>query len=217
MDALAIIKQLIQEFNTNGASFSIKHIKPDELELITLFKPKISRIKFNTKRWLEALKNKLGTNCAVCGAIPILGHHILPVELYPELAENIDNGIILCLSCHQKVHKMLKHKGFNSRSDYDQFFLGKKSDIVEGYTVEELSELSGYSVKTIYNLTAYGCLPSPNRGIDTSKYKSKGLYAKSTLDKLYRFTELKNCGRHNKARIICIMKNELLEESAICQ
>lgn len=31
-------------------------------------------------------------------------HHVKEIEYYPELAEDIDNLITLCLECHNKVH-----------------------------------------------------------------------------------------------------------------
>lgn len=216
MENLQFVRELIQEFENipriqQPLSWEEKCIQKD-------FDYKLVRPKYNHASWVESLRLIQGNSCQICSMTPTDCHHVLPVELYPELAEDTTNGIILCLPCHQKVHKMLQYKGFVTRSDFNQVFNSLPMPLVEGYTVEELAKLSGYSVKTIYNLTAYGVLRPPSRGVDPTKYRSKGLYSLDTLDKLKRFTELKNCGRHKKDRIILIMKQELQEEEAIiCQ
>lgn len=216
MEKLQFIIDLIQEFDDQ----SRLTITPswDEKQTQNAFKFTQSRPKYDHKHWLEALKAVQGTDCKVCTLSPVIGHHIFSVELFPEFAEDIENGIILCTVCHAKVHTMLQYLGFVSRTDFEQMFIVKLAPI-DGYTVEELAKLSGYSVKTIYNLTAYKVLHPPLRGVDQSKYKSKGLYSKDTLTKLQRFTELKNCGRHSKERILLIMQRELIEEqeTIICQ
>ena len=62
------------------------------------------------------------------------------------------------------------------------------------YTVEDLSELTGYSVGTIQDLTCRGILPKPARGVDPSNLK-KGLYSEHTLDLLNHYRHLVAFGR----------------------
>lgn len=214
METIQFILELIQEFDDTPHKHS--KVSYEEKLVQASFKPKLTRPQYSHAKWLACLTLEQGQVCKVCGASPVVGHHIFPVELFPELAEDPKNGLALCTVCHQKVHTMLQYLGFVSRTDFEQMFKPKLEPI-DGYTVEELAKLSGYSVKTIYNLTAYKVLHPPVRGLDQSKYKSKGLYSKDTLDKLQRFTELKNSGRHPKERILRIMQAELQQELALCQ
>jgi len=38
----------------------------------------------------------------------IVAHHLKLFSEFPELRFSVDNGIVLCRSCHLKVHKNLK-------------------------------------------------------------------------------------------------------------
>lgn len=50
----------------------------------------------------------LGITCECCGQkVQMYAHHVKPVKQYPELAFDVSNGILLCYSCHQNVHKVL--------------------------------------------------------------------------------------------------------------
>ena len=56
-------------------------------------------------RWNEAVKQRDGNKCVLCGSSDRLNaHHIKPVSLYPECRNDIDNGITLCRPCHLKQH-----------------------------------------------------------------------------------------------------------------
>lgn len=47
--------------------------------------------------------------CAICGEIKtgkeMSVHHILPKNIYPELAEDARNQIEVCKQCHAELHK----------------------------------------------------------------------------------------------------------------
>lgn len=56
-------------------------------------------------RWFEALL-KRDKRCLGCGTkINLQPHHIIPCHIYDELYFDIDNGAILCKSCHERYHR----------------------------------------------------------------------------------------------------------------
>jgi len=80
----------------------------------------------------------------------------------------------------------------------------------ERYTIEQLAEYSGFSHGMIYDLTHFGVLSSPARGIDPDKPGSKGSYPACVLTQLDRYKDLKLQGV-KKADIIAIMKQEVAD------
>lgn len=65
---------------------------------------------FLFKQWREEVFKRDKFTCRECG---IMGgvlhpHHILGFSDFPTLRYNIDNGITLCASCHQKKHNKIK-------------------------------------------------------------------------------------------------------------
>lgn len=79
------------------------------------------------------------------------------------------------------------------------------------YTVQELSVQTGYAISFIYDLTHYGCVAPPIRGLVKGK-PGKGLYPSRALTHLHRYMELKRAGL-KRIEIFCLMKNELQSES----
>lgn len=58
------------------------------------------------KAWRKKVR-ELFTCCAYCESIEsLVAHHILSVSKHPELRLNINNGIMLCESCHKYEHKI---------------------------------------------------------------------------------------------------------------
>lgn len=56
--------------------------------------------------WVQLVKGRDGFTCQKCGDMgDVQAHHIEPVALRPDLADDLDNGITLCTSCHREVHK----------------------------------------------------------------------------------------------------------------
>ena len=56
--------------------------------------------------WAQLVKERDGFTCQKCGDTGVVqAHHIEPVSLRPDLADDLDNGITLCTSCHREVHK----------------------------------------------------------------------------------------------------------------
>ena len=74
-----------------------------------------------------------------------------------------------------------------------------------GFTLEELMQKTGFSASAIYNLTHYGVVPSPIRGLDKSLYGSKGLYPECAVAQLKKYEDLKRQGL-SRNQIIIAMK-----------
>lgn len=75
------------------------------------------------------------------------------------------------------------------------------------YTIEELVEYSGYSTGMIYDLTCFGVLSKPVRGLDSDKPSGKGSYPACVILQIDRYKDLKRQGM-KKADIITVMKQE---------
>lgn len=59
--------------------------------------------------WKEKLLEKAKNKCEDCGSEKRLhAHHIKCFYKFPELAFDVDNGKILCQSCHSKLHRRLQ-------------------------------------------------------------------------------------------------------------
>jgi 5-methylcytosine-specific restriction endonuclease McrA len=62
------------------------------------------------KKWFVEIYARDGRRCKVCLSGELLQvHHILPVRKYPLLALDVNNGIVLCKSCHDKT-KFKEHR-----------------------------------------------------------------------------------------------------------
>lgn len=93
-----------------------------------------------------------------------------------------------------------------------------KNRVEEGYTIEELERETLFSRSLIYDLTSFGCISRPVRGLEPTLYGSKGLYPLKALDQLNRYKDLKRSGL-KKDYIIRVMQLELKQlslEAAEC-
>ncbi|MDA8803294.1 HNH endonuclease [Amylibacter sp.] len=57
-------------------------------------------------KWTKEVKDRDKHICQHCGAsdVPIVAHHILSFEDFPEHRTDLENGITLCNPCHYKEH-----------------------------------------------------------------------------------------------------------------
>jgi len=61
--------------------------------------------KFALKTWSTVIKTLDNNMCKLCDSKKYLNsHHIMPMQYYPELALDVNNGITLCEECHHKLH-----------------------------------------------------------------------------------------------------------------
>lgn len=75
----------------------------------------IQRIKMGIeyRLWREAVFARDNWTCQECKVkgVYLHAHHIKPFSQFPELRFALDNGITLCVNCHQKQHKEIKFNG----------------------------------------------------------------------------------------------------------
>jgi 5-methylcytosine-specific restriction endonuclease McrA len=63
----------------------------------------------NWKKWHESVLIRDGYKCKECLSNQNLHvHHIKFVRDFPELVLDVDNGIVLCKSCHHRLHGKIK-------------------------------------------------------------------------------------------------------------
>lgn len=81
-----------------------------------------ARFTYDYEIWRRQLKRKFNNHCAKCNKelgktceccgqkILMYVHHIKSVEDYPELVVDINNGFLLCYTCHREIHKLAPDK-----------------------------------------------------------------------------------------------------------
>lgn len=63
------------------------------------------RNQYRAKAWVKAVKERDKWTCQECGACEKLhAHHIKRWKDYPDLRYDLNNGITLCHTCHEKAH-----------------------------------------------------------------------------------------------------------------
>lgn len=64
--------------------------------------------------WAKKVKERDGYQCRECGSRENLhAHHLLPKAEYPDFQYDIENGVTLCLECHEKIHSWMKGKYYD--------------------------------------------------------------------------------------------------------
>jgi hypothetical protein len=71
------------------------------------------------REWSKRVKLKYD-ECVDCGRSDNLqAHHIIPVEIAPQKANDISNGVALCENCHSSKHPDVPNKLFKDASTED--------------------------------------------------------------------------------------------------
>ena len=65
------------------------------------------------KAWRRAVQSDDEYTCQACGIVPsdtknLHAHHILPWATFPNMRFDRDNGISLCKSCHNQLHREMR-------------------------------------------------------------------------------------------------------------
>lgn len=73
------------------------------------------------KDWRKAVFERDGYTCQSCKNVggELNAHHIYGYADFPELREDVDNGITLCLFCHRELHHLFGRK--TTRVDLDNY------------------------------------------------------------------------------------------------
>ena len=69
-------------------------------------------------KWARTLKAICDNRCVICGSTEKLeAHHIIPSSLRPDLANDLNNGLCLCHTCHWLYHN--GNYGNNPKIDHN--------------------------------------------------------------------------------------------------
>lgn len=66
-------------------------------------------------KFRKRVMKREGGICQECGKSATAVHHIIPLDIAPELALDDDNGMALCLDCHRGKHPELPDFLFERR------------------------------------------------------------------------------------------------------
>jgi len=58
-----------------------------------------------SKNWRTSVKLRDQGRCVICGDVGTNAHHIYCEGYYPELCNDVNNGVTLCRICHTLVHR----------------------------------------------------------------------------------------------------------------
>lgn len=77
--------------------------------------------------WRKTIWARDNYTCQACyrRGWKLRAHHILNYAEYPHLQQDMNNGITLCLACHNEFHKIYGRKK-NTRDQLDEYILAKE-------------------------------------------------------------------------------------------
>lgn len=119
-----------------------------------LYNPYITQKERERKRftdscldWKRLIRKKFNNTCEKCKMTHGMTcvHHIFNWADYPNMRENINNGVILCLKCHKKFHNIYGIK-YNNLYQLDHF-LNYKFSKINREDIIKLSSLYPYQGK----------------------------------------------------------------------
>lgn len=71
-------------------------------------------------QWAKSVKARDNNKCVICGAPGIHAHHILYSDYFPELRNDINNGVTVCRLCHIAAHRGTFIAGSDSKPNKNQ-------------------------------------------------------------------------------------------------
>ncbi len=91
------------------------------------------RLDENYREWAKGVKEQSEYKCFCCGSSEsdmLRSHHIMSWDKYRELRYEMDNGVCLCVACHEDFHKQF---GYGS-NNINQFleFIAEQAEPTEG-------------------------------------------------------------------------------------
>ena len=105
-------RERIEEYNRDRRFYSPLWLREHYPDIIR--KRKRSSRAFAT--WRTEVRKIQGNLCEICGKVGTIVHHIKSIKDFPKLAFNLDNGMVVCKQCHQKLHPELGTFILNSYS-----------------------------------------------------------------------------------------------------
>jgi 5-methylcytosine-specific restriction endonuclease McrA len=85
------------------------------------------------KEWTKIVYERDKYTCQHCfgkrGYKRLRAHHIKPKEEFPELIYDVDNGITLCIGCHNTVHNLGKKRSEETKDKLSIAKLGSKNPL----------------------------------------------------------------------------------------
>jgi len=103
------------------------------------------RASYKNKLWRNSVLERDEYICQKCGAQDNLHvHHILEFSKFPEQRFNINNGITVCMSCHEDIHKR----------SFPNWLNGKSKIAKDNITEPSIAKTETYSIskKSLENL-----------------------------------------------------------------
>jgi 5-methylcytosine-specific restriction endonuclease McrA len=67
--------------------------------------------------WRQAVYERDGFRCQECGGEgPLNAHHVRSWAGFPELRFDVENGITLCLACHEVRHPQMRFRRYGAKN-----------------------------------------------------------------------------------------------------
>jgi hypothetical protein len=131
-------------------------------------------------QWARRIRREFNYACPRCGKKRNLeAHHIFPKHEHPKMREDLDNGILLCLKCHDEIHAILSKVPEEYYEEVSR--LNLKREPMSSITKKKRNP-SGAKYKTYNDKVPEGAVNEPpepkatvkkNRGKTTSKTRKK--------------------------------------------
>jgi DNA-binding CsgD family transcriptional regulator len=168
-------------------------------------KPEIrERRSYIAKKWRHMVLERDGYKCQTCGALEKLHvHHILSFNDYPKRRWDINNGIVLCATCHEKQHDFAFPDWAVDRipsvgKDIDNVQIQKKvkfnptkkklEELYQSYSINEIAQQYFVSTETVRKRLIENNIPrrknGPRRQFSPEKRELKRLYQTNSMKEL---------------------------------
>lgn len=115
----------------------------------------------NYIEWRNHVLKRDNYTCQECGATEKLEvHHKKPVNGFPELIVDVDNGQTLCHKCHQKAegHKLIKfnrHRGSRNRVSPPEVRKSVKITVVMDEALKDAIKFLGVTEASFIKMAIY--------------------------------------------------------------
>lgn len=97
------LKSYNRKWMKNNPEKLLKYHKKHLSKITNTLKLSIYSLHWSLHAWSLSVRKRDNHICQNCGRPAVHAHHIFKKIKYPGLALNLNNGISLCLSCHQEV------------------------------------------------------------------------------------------------------------------